>query len=98
MSLDIYFFGICPCTSHMPKFWYTYMITYSNFMIIVEPWVLVKEWRNSNEKLTGVIQKLGPVLSECHMCAQKSDFKNIIKKHYKHPTSIARNDLSGAGS
>ena len=30
-------FGICTRTSHTPKFWNTYVITYGYFMIIVEP-------------------------------------------------------------
>ena len=30
-------FGTCPCTSHMPKFWHTYMIMYSDFIVIVKP-------------------------------------------------------------
>ena len=33
------FFGISPCMSHTLKFWHTYVIVYSNFMVIVEPWV-----------------------------------------------------------
>ena len=31
-------FGVCPCTPRTPKFWYTYMMMYDNFMIIVKPW------------------------------------------------------------
>ena len=30
-------FGISALTSCAPKFWHMYMITYSNFMVIVEP-------------------------------------------------------------
>ena len=30
-------FGICPHASHGSKFWHMYVITYSNFMAIVEP-------------------------------------------------------------
>ena len=33
-------FVICLHTSHTSKFWHKYMITYSNFMVIVEPWEL----------------------------------------------------------
>ena len=31
------FFGICPLMSCMPKFWHTYVITCSDFMVTVEP-------------------------------------------------------------
>ena len=31
-------FGIYPCTSHTSKFWKMYMITCSNFMMIIKPW------------------------------------------------------------
>ena len=31
------FFGICPHTSRTPKFWHTYVITYGDFMVIVDP-------------------------------------------------------------
>ena len=37
------FFGICPRTPRTPRtpnFRDAYLITYGNFMIIVEPWVL----------------------------------------------------------
>ena len=34
-------FGICPCVSHMPKFWQTCMIMYDNFMLIGEPWYCI---------------------------------------------------------
>ena len=30
-------FGICPRTSRTAKFWQTYVVTYKNFMVIVEP-------------------------------------------------------------
>ena len=30
-------FGICTYTSRMPKFWHMYLITYGDFVIIVEP-------------------------------------------------------------
>ena len=29
-------FGICPHMSRTPKFWHMHMITYSDFMVIVE--------------------------------------------------------------
>ena len=35
-------FGICPRMSRMPKSWHTYVITYSNFMVIVEPSLSLK--------------------------------------------------------
>ena len=31
-------FGICQGTSRTTKVWHTHVITYSNFMVIVEPW------------------------------------------------------------
>ena len=33
-------FGICPRTLLTPKFWHMYVMTYGNFMVIVEPWWL----------------------------------------------------------
>ena len=32
-------FGICPCMSRTAKFWHTYVILYSDFMVIVEPFI-----------------------------------------------------------
>ena len=32
-------FGIYPCTSRTPKFWQTYVITYGNFIVIVQSWM-----------------------------------------------------------
>ena len=34
-------FGICPRTSSTPKLWYMYVITYSDYKVIVEP---CKHW------------------------------------------------------
>ena len=31
-------FGICPCTSRIPKFWHTYVCIYDSVMVIVKPW------------------------------------------------------------
>ena len=31
-------FGICPRTSRTPKLWHMFMITYNDFVVIVEPW------------------------------------------------------------
>ena len=50
-------FGICPHMSHRPKFWHTYMITYNNFMVIVEPWSVItnkpRDFRKSKLALNG---------------------------------------------
>ena len=39
-------FGICPCTSRVANFSYTYMIKYCDSMIIVEPWIPLKTSEN----------------------------------------------------
>ena len=55
--------------------------------------VQVKEGQNINEILTEggrIIQKLRPVLRECHTCTQKSDFKNRIKNIASIQTALLK--------
>ena len=40
-------FGIFPCKSCMPKFWHTFVITYCNFMVTVEPWIMKAKFENN---------------------------------------------------
>ena len=48
-------FGICPHRSHMPKFWYTYVMMYSDFMVIVKPCLthLFKKIKHWNLDIVG---------------------------------------------
>ena len=41
------FFCICPCTSCMPKFWHAYVIIYVDFIVIVEPCIILLFSMNS---------------------------------------------------
>ena len=50
------FFGISSNTSHTSKFWHIYMITYDNFMVIVEPCELGVSWKLLSTFLKKIIK------------------------------------------
>ena len=50
-------FGICPSTSRTPKFRNTYVITYGDFMVIVEAYSLPQEPQAKSLKLPKTIHK-----------------------------------------
>ena len=65
-------FGVCPHASHIPKLWPTYVITYSDFMVIVKPW-------NTDSWVTWGISLLKtPCIKSCLMHKVLVMFSSIL--------------------
>ena len=83
----MYVFGICPCTSHMPKFCYMYVVMCSIFMIIVKAWLSIDNdhfcWKETVLKLEKVykyfVQGCRVYSTEYFFCTGK--IKHITPQH-----------------